>query len=1023
MKRHISELIDLPQLEKLMESFYLATGINHALLDNDNKVLTAAGWQDICVKFHRKNPESCANCHESDQIIQQYIHDAPFVGYSCLNGLVDYAVPIFVEGDHLANMFTGQFLHEPPDLDFFRDQAAKFHFNEQDYLAALNKIPIIPKERMVPITSFLSGIAQMLGANGVASLKQLENDKKLRDINMELAKKVKDRTLALEILNENLEEKIDQKTRERDNFFNLSNDLLLTAGSDGFFKDVNPALLRVLGWSIKELTETPFFDFIHPDDVQLTKNEYEQQVNDGKKAVNFLNRYRCKDGSYRWLEWIATTEEDGKIYASARDVTERREQEEKIQELNEQKELILNAVSEGLYGIDLNGHTNFVNPAAANMLGWEAEELLGKPHHETIHHHFQNGLPYPREECPVFLAIRDSQVYQVVNEVFWRKDGSSFPVEYTCTPIVKDGLTQVVVVNFRDVTKRKQAENELLEMSSQLEQKVLERTKKLLVRERQLETAKNAAEDANRAKSEFLATMSHEIRTPMNGILGMAELLISSELDPEQNHQAETIFKSGKSLLGIINDILDFSRIEANKLQLVNGPFDLGQVIDSIFDLFWVEVKRKTLDLNWTVHPKKAPLFFWGDGGRLRQILLNLIGNAVKFTNKGTVEVIVNIQDGVNDEKHLCLEVIDTGIGIPPDVCDHLFQPFFQVEATDARRFGGSGLGLAIVKRLVEMMDGKVSVQSVPKKDTIFRVDLSLRQVDAKAIASMKMHTTANHNVEKGFQGNPRILVVNDNDVNADVAVAMLQSLGCKPFWVEGGKKALKQMKKQHYDLVFMDCHMPEMDGYETTERFRKLEKKAKEQRHRLPIVALTAKTMPEEKNRCLGAGMDDLLYKPITKDDIYRMTAKWIGIDGNMIPTHKASIKSSHVTKKMVPDKPEKLSTLDINVLESFKRDIGSGSNKLIQKFIKRLPFRVAEIQAAVDAKDMKQVQDAGHKLKGMGRQYGAMALAHICQTLEEEGKNGNLKQVYQLSTDIEQEVKLIGKVFKKLERGAIGG
>jgi CheY-like chemotaxis protein/HPt (histidine-containing phosphotransfer) domain-containing protein len=498
--------------------------------------------------------------------------------------------------------------------------------------------------------------------------------------------------------------------------------------------------------------------------------------------------------------------------------------------------------------------------------------------------------------------------------------------------------------------------------------------------------------------------------------LGMTELLLSTKLDPKQFIQAETIARSGNALLGIINDVLDFSKIEAGQLKLVEQPFDLGQLVDSVFDLFIVEAKKKKLQMKRSTQPKNSQLAFVGDAGLVRQILVNLVGNAVKFTHQGRVDVNVRVQDSDKAEKQVVLEVKDTGIGISSEVQEHIFQPFFQEDMDDSRQFGGSGLGLVIVKRLISIMGGKLWVESVFGNGSTFFVEMFLLSADGGVIKQVSANSALTNGFEKKIAGNPKVLVVDDNDVNADIAVAMLKGLGCDPNWVNSGSKALKQMKKQKYDLVYMDCHMPELDGCQTTERFRKWEEKDKG-RSRLPIVALTAKVLEEEKGQCIASGMDDFLPKPINSEDLYQMTAKWMD-SGSSKFLESAVFSSSPGVEMTAANSEQNLyPTLDQKVYAVLRRELGPSAAKLMQKFNKRLSTRMEEIQVAFDDKDLDGIQRAGHKLKGMGKQYGAMALAHLCQTLEDIAFEGQPKQMAKLLDDIKHEITRVEAAFNQLE------
>ena len=699
--------------------------------------------------------------------------------------------------------------------------------------AKKNKADITPIEYNVTcksgevLTVLIGGV--MFGDDFLATFVDITSRKKAE-------KEILSLNNDLEALNLNLEEQVDLKTRERNNFFNLSNELLLTASSDGYFKDVNPSMLRVLGWSIDELTKHPFFNFIHPDDAQRTQTEYEQQVNEGKRAANFLNRYRCKDGSYRWLDWNATTEADGTIYASARDVTERKTHEENIKKLNKQNELILSSAGEGIYGVDLNGNTTFINPAAAKMLGWKVEDLLGKPQHEVIHHHYHDGRPYPKEECPVFTSFEDSQIHHVENEVFWRKDGTSFPVYYVTTPVIDEGEITGAVITFQDITERKRMEEAVLK----------ERAKSI------------AAEAATKAKSSFLASMSHDIRTPMNAILGMGEMLADSRLDDEQRHYINIINNSGNGLLALINDILDLSKIEAGQLELESIPFDPKQLATYSVETLKINALNRGIGMTVDVD-NSVPMQILGDPARLQQIILNLLSNAVKFTSRG--KIVLSVVK--TEEKIIRFSVSDTGIGIPENKQQTIFQPFRQADSSTTRRFGGTGLGLSICEKLISNMGGKIWVVSQPNVGSTFHFAIPCHE--AKPLdATQSGDSTQPYGEQEGISDGLSILLADDAEENCMVIEAFLKSTNHRLTIVENGLQALDEYKSGNFDIVLMDVHMPEMDGYEATKAIRSFERETNQTP--VPVLALTANAMKEDIKKTRKAGCNLHLSKPIRK-------------------------------------------------------------------------------------------------------------------------------------------------------------
>jgi PAS domain S-box-containing protein len=716
MKYHLTEIFDIEELKRLCENFTNINGTVTAILDLEGNVLIATGWQSICTQFHRIHSETSRRCTESDTVLAgQLKQGQKYNVYKCKNGLVDVAMPIIIGGEHVGNFFTGQFFTEMADVEFFKNQARKYNFNETDYLSALERTPVFDENQIKANISFLVQLTETIGNIGLKNLHSLELTKEL---------------------------------------------------------EIEKTNLRI-------------------------KNKEYAALNEEYKAQN-------------------ETLYEAKLIA----------------EKNEQhNQMLFEILPIGLALVKMTGEFVYVNKAFTEIIGYSEEEALKLSYFNITP---QKYAEWERQKKDSLDTIGFFGPYE---KEYIHKSGILIPVRLLGRSVIIN-KEKFIWSSIENISEKKKYENELL-------------------------LAKEKAEENDRLKTAFLQNMSHEIRTPMNAIMGFSDLLTSNFDDkPRLTMFSEIISQRCNDLLEIINDILDISKIESGQLSVNNEECNLIELFAELSS-FFIEYRNRLgkhqirFSLQTLCGPSDYVIIT--DKVKLKQVFINLIGNAFKFTENGAIEGGCRLD---NNNK-LLFYVSDTGIGIPFDKQELIFERFIQLHDRSRMNIGGTGLGLSIVKGIIKLLGGEIFLQSEPNKGSIFSFTFPYGTTmplhkESKVLGQFNRRTIKDKT----------ILIVEDDVFNLEYLKEILSGTGLCILQTGTGKEAVEISLSQPVDLVLMDVRLPDMDGYKATYQI-------KQHKPQLKIIAQTAYASQDERQKALARGCDDYISKPTQKGSLLSMISK----------------------------------------------------------------------------------------------------------------------------------------------------
>jgi len=760
-----------------------------------------------------------------------------------------------------------------------------------------------------------------------------------------------------------------EKLKFSELLLNGINLIVISCDKKGKVNYVSNATEKITGYRIDSLMGELWWEntFVSKEEGLLHK-EKTYKILTRKTAISskaYERKLKCKDGSFKWIEWRDSLVENNTFVSVGVDISDWK----KTEAIKNQSETIINSVDSMIFVSDSDGNIIFSSPAVENMLGYTVEEIMGDKWWEVTYDNPDQAIKVKKAIYNyVYLYTKDFT--DITKRLIKTKSGDYKWIEWQ----LSRGVNNTYISIGTDITNR---------VTEQLE----------------LKKAKETAEKSLKVKYDFLANMSHEIRTPLNAVIGFTDLLLETELTIEQREHLETMKNSGEILHSLISNVLDLSKLDSNKLEIENISFNLHKSLYETVKLLKIRADEKRISLDLIINPN-TPKQVFGDPTRLSQILLNLIGNAVKFTNEGSVTVTVKQIEASYNASKINFEISDTGIGIVPNKINTVFGAFTQAKSDTSRIYGGTGLGLTIVKKLVKLLKGDINVQSKFGEGSVFNLNLSFKK-DNKIVSLAK----TDYKTPENEQLNLNILLVEDNKTNQILAKTRLERWDCTVDIANNGIEGVKKAQHNMYDIILMDIQMPIMDGYEAT---KIIKNDLSEKISQIPIIAMTAYTSKSDIQRAFDVGMNDCVFKPFKSDDLFSMLIKYSKSKSNVV-VNKLK-KDNEVSEILNEEK-----YIDLKYLKQESLNESAILKLLIGQFSKDLNDFLIVLDLGLEDKNWDLLHGATHKIKPSVSMFRISKLEPVIQNLNDRFRHKD--KLDEIDDLVNSCIEIIGHVKAELQ------